>query len=312
MSREFGNQLPFKALDWMSSQRVRKAVIAVAGYGTRFLPATKAVPKELLPIVDKPIVQYLVEEAVASGIDEIILVTRAGGGGIENHFDSARELEVHLQEQKSQRYLDVIQAIPKLASFAYVRQARHLPYGNGTPLLAAKGFIDEGEPFVYMFGDDLVLSQTPCVRQLLDLYEKHDPAAVIAFQEVAPEEAYRYGIAKLKPGTKPAEMESIIEKPKAGTAPTNLAQIGRFVLSSQVIDILEGIHVNEGKELYLTDAIAVLCREQRVLVHAIEGEWLTTGDPLRFMMANVKYALRDPTIGADFANFLRNFELPEA
>jgi UTP--glucose-1-phosphate uridylyltransferase len=296
----------------MSSAPVKKAVIAVAGYGTRFLPATKAVPKELLPIVDKPIVQYLVEEAVASGIEEIILVTRAGGGGIENHFDSARDLEVHLQEQGSQRYLDVIQAIPKLASFAYVRQARHLPYGNGTPLLAAKGFIGRGEPFVYMFGDDLVLSDVPCVRQLLDLYEQHHPAAVIAFQEVAPEETCRYGIAKLKPGTRPAEMESIVEKPAAGAAPTNLAQIGRFVLSSEVIDILEGIHVKAGKELYLTDAIAELCRKKPVLVHPIEGEWLTTGDPLRFMMASIKYALRDGEIGTEFARFLSSLQIPRS
>ena len=289
--------------------RVKKAVIAVAGYGTRFLPATKAVPKELLPIVDKPIIQYLVEEAVASGIEEIILVTRAGSSGIEGHFDSSRDLEVHLLEQKSQHYLDVVQAIPKLADFAFVRQARHFPYGNGTPLLAARAFINRDEPFVYMFGDDLVLSETPCVRQLINLYEKHDPAAVIAFQEIPPSEAYRYGIAKLKDGTDPREMELIVEKPPVAEAPSNLAQIGRFVLSPEVIDILEGIDVGSGNELYLTDAIAVLCHTKRVLVHPIEGQWYTTGDPLRFLQANVAYALKDPSIAADLARFLKDLDL---
>lgn len=294
----------------MSHKRIRKAVIAVAGYGTRFLPATKSVPKELLPIVDKPIVQYLVEEAVASGIEEVVLVTRAGGGGIENHFDSSRELEVHLEAQKSQKYLDIVQSIPKLASFAYVRQARHLPYGNGTPILAAKAFLDRSEPFVYMFGDDLVLSEKPCVKQLLELYEQHDPAAVIAFQEVEPAEACRYGIAKLKNNTEPREMHSIVEKPAPGQQPSNLAQIGRFVLSPQVIDILEGIHVAQGKELYLTDAIAVLCQKAKVLVHPVQGQWYTTGDPLRYLMTNIAYALRDPEIGKDFAQYLRTLQLP--
>ena len=293
----------------MPQPRVRKAVIAVAGYGTRFLPATKSVPKELLPIVDKPIVQYLVEEAVASGIEDVILVTRAGGGGIENHFDSSRELEVHLAEQQSERYLKIVQDIPKLASFAYVRQARHLPYGNGTPILAARAYLDRDEPFVYMFGDDLVLSQTPCVRQLIDLFTQHSPAAVIGFQEVPREETCRYGIARLKPGSNPREMLSIVEKPPVDEAPSNLAQIGRFVLSPEVVTTLEQIQVERGKELYLTDAIAVLCQKKKVLVHPIEGQWYTTGDPLRYLMTNVAYALENPEIGPAFRRFLQSLDL---
>lgn len=288
--------------------QVKKAVIAVAGYGTRFLPATKAVPKELLPIVDKPIVQYLVEEAVESGIEEVILVTRAGSSGIEGHFDSSRELEVHLEEQEKEHYLKIVQSIPKLADFAYVRQARHLPYGNGTPLLAARAFIGKDEPFVYMFGDDLVLAKKPCVRQLLDVYEQHNPAAVIAFQEIPVSEAHLYGIAKLKPGTALREMESIVEKPQ-GTPPSNLAQIGRFVFSPGVIEILENIELKSGDELYLTLAVDVLCRDQSVLVHAIEGQWYTTGDPLRFLMTNVAYALENPEIAPDLAKFLSELNL---
>jgi len=292
-----------------SGLKVKKAVIAVAGYGTRFLPATKAVPKELLPIVDKPIVQYLVEEAIQSGIEDIILVTRDGASSIEDHFDSSRALEAHLAEQKNDDYLELIRKLPRMANFAYVRQAKHLPYGNGSPLLAAKSFIDRSEPFVYMFGDDLVMSEKPCVKQLIELYERHDPAAVIAFQSIERSETYRYGVAKIKDETEPKEMESIVEKPAPDDAPSTLAQIGRFVFSSDVIGILEQIDVASGNELYLTDAIAVLCRESKVLVHPIEGQWYTTGDPLRYLMTNVAYALEHAEIGKNFAEYLRSLDL---
>ena len=289
--------------------KITKAVIAVAGYGTRFLPATKVLPKELIPLVDKPIVQYLVEEAVESGIEDIILVTRSGSGGIADHFDSTRELEVHLEAQGSQKYLDIVQAIPKLANFAFVRQARHLPYGNGTPLLAARRFLTAGEPFVYMFGDDLVLGEKPCVKQLIDTYTKYEPGAVVAVQEVPNEVTDRYGIVKLKPGVEPPEMESIIEKPKPAEAPSNLAQFGRFVLSPRVVEILETTALGKGNELYLTDAIDTLSKEQRVLVESVEGTWLTTGDPLNFLKATVAYALRHPEYGPGFTEFLRDLKV---
>lgn len=289
--------------------KVRKAVIAVAGYGTRFLPASKAVPKELLPVVDKPIVQYLVEEAVASGIEDVILVTRSGTQAVADHFDSSRELEIHLQEQEKTKYLQIVQSIPKLANFAYVRQARHLPYGNGTPILAAKRFLDEGEPFAYMFGDDLVLSETPCLKQLVDLYEKHGPDAVIAFQRVPPEGTKLYGMARLKKGSAPPELEFIEEKPGPEKAQSDLAQLGRFVLPWRTVEILATMKPGLGGELYLTDANDLLCREARVLVHAIEGTWYTTGDPLRFLISNVEYALRHPEIGEEFREYLRGLEL---
>ena len=292
-----------------AAMKIKKAVIAVAGYGTRFLPATKVQPKEMLPIVDRPIVQYLVEEAVESGIEDIILVARAGSHGIADHFDSSPGLESHLEEQDKQDYLEIVRSLPKMANFAFVRQARHLPYGNGTPLLAARRFISDGEPFVFMFGDDLVLSDTPCVKQLTDIYERHEPGAVIAFQEVPLEETCRYGVAKIKEGTNPPEMESIVEKPDPADAPSTLAQLGRFVLSGEVISILESINVADGNELYLTDAIAVLCQRKPVLVHQIEGNWLTTGDPLRYLITNVEYALKRDDIAPAFANYLRSLKL---
>jgi UTP--glucose-1-phosphate uridylyltransferase len=289
--------------------KIRKAVIAVAGYGTRFLPATKSQPKELLPIVDKPIVQYLVEEAVESGIKDIIFVIRSGTQAIADHFDSSRELEIHLAEQAKLEYLKAIQAIPNMASFAFVRQGRHLPYGNGSPLLAAKSFLDKDEPFVYMFGDDLVLSTTPCVKQLIDVYMEYEPAGVIAFQRVPLVEICRYAAAKLRGDSDPKEIESLVEKPSADQAMSNLAQLGRFVLPWRVIEILETLDVGNGTELYLTFANNVLCQECRVLAHEIEGEWLTTGDPLRFLKANVEYALRHPKIGEEFAAYLKNIKL---
>ncbi len=286
--------------------KIRKAVIAVAGFGTRFLPATKVLPKELIPIVDRPIVQYLVEEAVASGIEDIILVTRPGSQGIADHFDSTRELEIHLQEQKKPDLLKMIQDLPKLANIAMVRQGRHLPYGNGTPLLAARRFLSKDEPFVFMFGDDLVLSDVPGCKQLIDLYEKHQPSAVIAAQAVPREETKKYGIVAVKPGSNPAEMASIVEKPEPDKAPSLLAQLGRFVLTARVVEVLEKTALGKGNELYLTDALATVCKQDRVLVHEIQGQWLTTGDPLNFLKATVYYALKHPEIGKPFAEFLRS------
>jgi UTP--glucose-1-phosphate uridylyltransferase len=292
-----------------SGLRIRKAVIAVAGYGTRFLPATKVQPKEMLPVVDKPIVQYLVEEAVASGIEDIVFVTRAGTQAIADHFDSSRELEVHLEEQNKQRYLEIVQELPRKANYAFVRQSRDLPYGNGSPILAAKHFLDEGEPFVYMFGDDLVLSKKPCVQQLIEVYNKHEPAAAIAFVEIPLSDTCRFGMAKVKPGTDPMELESIEEKPAPEDSPTNLGQVGRFILPWRTVEILERRELGKDNELYLTDANHKLCREDRVLVHPIEGEFFTTGDPLPFLIANIQYALRHDGIGKEFAGYLRNLDL---
>jgi UTP--glucose-1-phosphate uridylyltransferase len=263
-------------------------------------------PKELIPIIDKPIVQYLVEEAVASGVEDVILVTRPGSQGIADHFDSTRELEIHLQEQKKTDLLKIVQDLPRMASFALVRQGKHLPYGNGTPLLAARRFLQKDEPFVFMFGDDLVLSDVPCCKQLIDLYEKHKPAAVIAAQAVPREETKKYGIVALRPNSSPAEMASIVEKPEPDKAPSLLAQLGRFVLTPRVVEVLETTALGKGNELYLTDALARVCKDNKVLVHEISGQWLTTGDPLNFLKASVQYALKHPEYGKPFAEYLRS------
>jgi UTP--glucose-1-phosphate uridylyltransferase len=288
---------------------ITKAVIAVAGYGTRFLPATKVQPKELLPIVDKPVVQYLVEEAVAAGITDIILVTRSRNQALEDHFDSSPELEMHLEAQDKLEALEQIRRIPQMANFIYVRQTGAMPYGNGTPLLCAKSLIARDEAVVYMFGDDVVRSEVPCAQQLIEVYQKYEPAAVIAVQEVPREEVSRYGVPKLKEGTDRNELEHIVEKPAMEDAPSNLAQLGRFVLSRKVIDALESLDVGKGGELWLTDAIDRVAATNPVIVHPIEGKWFTTGDPLRFLKTTVELALDRRDIGRDFAAYLRSLDL---
>jgi UTP--glucose-1-phosphate uridylyltransferase len=288
---------------------ITKAVIAVAGYGTRFIPATKVQPKEMLPIVDKPVVQYLVEEAVASGITDIILVTRSGNQALEDHFDSSRELEIHLEAQKKWKELEAVRRIPNLANFIYVRQSRDMPYGNGTPLLCAKSLISADEAFVYMFGDDVVQSEVPCTKQLIDVFNQFQPAGVIAVQEVPHEEVDRYGVPKLKEGGERAELEYIVEKPAPAYAPSNLAQLGRFVFTRKIIDILENLSVGKGGELWLTDAVDRLAARDTVLVHTIQGRWFTTGDPLRLLKTTIELALDRPDIGRELAAYLRDLDL---
>jgi UTP--glucose-1-phosphate uridylyltransferase len=289
--------------------KITKAVIAVAGYGTRFIPATKVQPKEMLPIVDKPVVQYLVEEAVDSGITDIILVTRSGNQALEDHFDSSLELEIHLEAQKKWKELEQVQRISSLANFIFIRQGKNMPYGNGTPLLCARSLIAPDEAVVYMFGDDVVKSEVPCTKQLMDIFHQYEPAGVIAVQEVPLQEISHYGVPKLKSNSDRNELEYIVEKPSPDHAPSNLAQVGRFVFSHKIIDVLENLPMGKNNELWLTDAIGRLATTDSVIVHQIEGQWFTTGDPLRFLQTTVAFALDRPDIGAEFAAYLRGLDL---
>lgn len=292
--------------------KITKAVIAVAGYGTRFLPATKNQPKEMLPIVDKPIIQYLVEEAVQSGIKDIILVTRLGQSAMENHFDTSYELEDVLEKTGKVDYLKKVQETYRMANFVYTRQGRHLPYGNATPLLCVAPLIKKGESFVYMFGDDMVKSKTPAVKQLLEVWEgKESP--VIAAQEVEKSEVSRYGMLKLKEGSED-QFESAIEKPTPEEAPIPyLAQFGRFIVNDKIIKIAENRYNNnvlgKGNELWLTDCILEYAKENPVYVKKVLGQWLTTGDPLNFMKAAVTYAIDREDIGGAFKEFLKSLNI---
>ena len=289
----------------MKRKKITKAVIAVAGYGTRFLPATKAQPKEMLPIIDKPIVQYLVEELVDSGITEIIMVTRFGQHMLEDHFDSNFELEYQLEKNGKTDRLEAIRRVTQMANFIYVRQGKHLPYGNGTPLLCVEHLIDENEDFVYVFGDDLVVSKVPCTRQLIEFWKTHRyPPAVMAAQKVPKNEVSRYGIVKLKPGSK-YELEGIVEKPEINKAPSQLAEFGRFILNAKIIKILKKTPLGKDNELWLIDAIHTLATRERVMAAPIKGTWVTTGDPLRYIKAMVRFALKRKDIGRDFRGFLK-------
>lgn len=288
---------------------VTKAVIAAAGYGTRFLPATKNQPKEMLPIIDKPIIQYLVEEAVASGIKDIIIVTRAGQTALEDHFDSHVELEHLLRYQGKEKYLKEIQEIPQLANIVYVRQKKHLPYGNATPLLCAAPLIDDDEAFVYMFGDDLVQAKVPAVKQLIKVYEQHHPAAVLAVQEVPWEVVDRYGTVHYKKGTRINQIDGLVEKAPRDKAPSNMAQFGRFIFSYKVIETLKKTPTGKDNELWVADTLNKLAKKALVIAQPIEGKWLTTGDPLNYLKATVEYALARPDLAAPFGQYLRSLKL---
>jgi UTP--glucose-1-phosphate uridylyltransferase len=289
--------------------QITKAVIAVAGYGTRFIPATKVIPKEMLPIVDKPIVQYLVEEAVASGITDIILVTRSGSQSLEDHFDTSRALEMHLETQQKWQALEAVRKISNLARFAFIRQGNNVPYGNGSPLLCARPWIAPGEPVAYLFGDDIVRSDVPCIKQLIDVYERYQPAAVIACQQVPLSEISAYAAPKFKAGTDRNEIERIIEKPSPSEAFSNLAQLGRFVLGPLVMKVLAETKTGLGGELWMTDAIDGVAQIDAVLAHEIQGKWFTTGDPFNYLKTTVEHALARPDIGPRFAEYLRQLKL---
>ncbi len=294
-------------------KKITKAVIAVAGYGTRFLPATKNQPKEMLPIIDKPIVQYLVEEAVDSGIKDIILITRVGQSTLENHFDTNLELEIQLEKSGKKEALETVQKVYKMANFIYIRQGRHLPYGNATPLLCIKNIIDKDEPFAYMFGDDLVKGKPPCLKQLINVFNKHKPTAILAVQRTPDEELSRYGTVKYKKGSKINQITKLLEKMPPEKAPSNMAQFGRFIFTPKVIRTAVE-HFEKGKfgkdnELWVADLLNELAKKDRVIAQPIKGKWLTTGDPLRYMKTMVEFAIEREDIGPEFKGYLKSLNL---
>jgi UTP--glucose-1-phosphate uridylyltransferase len=297
--------------DKNKKRKITKAVIAVAGYGTRFLPATKNQPKEMLPIIDKPIIHHLVDECVASGITDIIMVTRSGQGIMEDYFDSHVELEHMLDINGKEKLLKKVKKIPLLANFVYVRQKKNLPYGNATPLLCVAPLIDDDEAFVYMFGDDLTIAKTPVTKQLIDVYCKYQPSAVLGVQKVPDNEVDRYATVKYKTKSRNKyEINQILEKMPLGKNPSNMAQFGRFVFNYNVVKEAKKTKTGKGDELWVADILNNLARKgEKVIAQPIRGEWLTTGDPLRYMKTQVRYALERKDIGGDFKKFLKSLKL---
>jgi len=268
-------------------QKIKKAIVAVAGSGTRLLPATKTMPKEMLPIVDKPIVQLIVEELVAGGIEDIILVTKWDKKPLEDHFDHNWALMEELKKAGKEELRQEIKKISEMANFVYVRQKG--PYGNGTPILSAANLVDD-EPFMFVWGDDLVKSKVSFAKQMIDDYNKTGHL-MIGVQEVPLDQVHRYGIVKVKKGT--MQIEDIIEKPDAKNAPSCLADFGRMILNQSIVDILKHTALGKNNELYLVDAIRSYVRGDGKFYAKLikDGRWLTTGDPLNYLKTNIEYAL---------------------
>ncbi|WP_088072486.1 UTP--glucose-1-phosphate uridylyltransferase GalU [Gottfriedia luciferensis] len=285
--------------------KIRKAIIPAAGLGTRFLPATKAQPKEMLPIVDKPTIQYIVEEAVASGIEEIIIISGRGKRSIEDHFDKSYELEEALSRKNQLVILEEIQKISNMVKIFYVRQKE--PKGLGDAILCAKSFIGN-EPFAVLLGDDIVMSSTPCLEQIITVFEEHQNS-VIAVQHVPDQDVSKYGVIKPKDNTYEntnlVQVEYLVEKPNLKDAPSNYAIMGRYILTPEIFDILSNLSVGQGCELQLTDAINELNKSQTVLAYNFEGRRYDIGNKIGFIMATIDFAIHREDIKDEVIAFLK-------
>ncbi len=292
--------------------RVRKAIFPAAGWGTRFLPATKAQPKEMLPLVDKPVIQYAVEEAVAAGIEQVIIVTSSQKRAIEDHFDISYELE-HLLEQRGDiEMLRRIRHIGDLATISYVRQKEQL--GLGHAVLVAKELVGH-EPFAVILSDDVVVGEQPCIGQLMDAFERTH-SSVVAVMDVPPEDTSRYGVIDPDPAAETGDsrlykLRGLVEKPAAGTAPSTLAVIGRYVLTPKIFDKLEQTPRGAGGEIQLTDAIQALMAEQDVYGYAFDGVRYDAGTTMGWLRASVELALQRPDVGPEFRSYLAGLDLGE-
>lgn len=285
------------------NMKIRKLVIPVAGLGTRFLPATKAQPKEMLPVVDKPIIQYIIEDAVKAGIEDIILITGKTKRAIEDHFDRDEYLEKLLRESGKDDYAEKIRQISKLANFIYIRQKG--PYGNGTPVLNAKSIIGQ-EPFAVVWGDDLWdCPKIPHVQQLINTFKKHGTPVITACM-TNDEGTKKYGIIdgeKIEKNT--YKVKSITEKPGPEKAPSRIASLGGYIFTHEIFDALENTKIGKGNELWLVDAIALLLQKFPICATIIEGTFHDLGSKLGWLKANVEYGLRDKEISKDFKEFLK-------
>lgn len=289
---------------WKKMKKVRKAIIPAAGLGTRFLPATKAMPKEMLPIVDKPTIQYIVEEAVESGIEDIIIVTGKGKRAIEDHFDNAIDLESNLIAKNKYELLEKVQA-PSKVDIHYIRQKE--PKGLGHAVWCARKFVGD-EPFAVLLGDDIVQANTPCLKQLMNEYEQ-TLASVIGVQTVPEKETQRYGI--IDPGNQNGrryEVHNFVEKPKQGNAPSNLAIIGRYIFPPEIFMFLEKQEIGAGGEIQLTDAIQKLNEIQRVFAYEFEGKRYDVGEKIGYIQTTIEFALKNSEIREELLDYLCNIK----
>lgn len=283
-------------------KKVRKAIIPAAGLGTRFLPATKAMPKEMLPIVDKPTIQYIVEEAIESGIEDIIIVTGKGKRSIEDHFDHAFELEQNLLDKGKLELLEAVQETSKMVDIHYIRQKE--PRGLGHAVWCARNFIGN-EPFAVLLGDDIVQAETPCLKQLMNEYNRTH-SSIIGVKRVPENETNRYGIIDpIDQVGRSFQVRNFVEKPKLGTAPSNLAIIGRYVFSPEIFMFLDKQEVGAGGEIQLTDAIEKLNQIQRVFAYEFEGKRYDVGEKLGFIETTIEFALEKDELRDSLMKFMK-------
>ena len=287
-------------------KKIKKAILPVAGFGTRFLPATKSQPKEMLPVVDKPVIQYLVEEAVASGIEEIIFVTGRGKRAIEDHFDVSYELEDTLVEKNKHDLLAAVQKISGLAKFSYVRQP--MPLGDGHAILQAAHIVGS-EPVLVLFGDCLYDSETPASKQLIETYEKYGDS-VIGLSHVDKQEVSKFGVIEgVKLDEANYEIKNIVEKPKPEETESNLVAVGKYIITPEVMEILRTMKTGKSGEIRLADAFEIMLANDRPIYGKdLEGEWLDTGDKFNFIKASIKLGLKHPEIGEKLKAFLKDLK----
>ncbi len=288
---------------------IRKAVFPAAGLGTRFLPATKAQPKEMLPLVDKPLIQYAVEEAASAGLQNLIIVTGRGKNAIEDHFDVSFELEKILDERGKGDLLKLVRAVSEMVKIAYVRQKEAL--GLGHAILVARDLIG-AEPFAVLLGDDVIEAETPCIKQMIEVHKRYK-VSVVAIMEVPKEDARRYGIIKghklPSNGGRLFEVEDMVEKPPVDQAPSNLAIIGRYILTPAIFDALEETGIGSGGEIQLTDGLRRLLRRERVLAYRFAGKRYDAGEKLGFLEATIEFALKNEELGPAFREYLKSLTL---
>ena len=285
-------------------KKIRKAVIPAAGFGTRFLPATKATPKEMLPIVDKPTIQYIVEEALQSGIEEILIISGHAKRAIEDHFDTNPGLDMHLESHGQESLLKMVRSISEI-NIHYIRQ-KHMR-GLGDAILCARSFIDD-EPFAVLLGDDVVYNETnPALRQMIDIYNDLG-ATILGCQEVPLEKVSSYGIVAGVPveGKNVLRVTNMIEKPSVEEAPSRTAVLGRYIITPDVFEVLARTEPGKGGEIQLTDAIQTMASREAVYAYCFEGKRYDVGDKLGFLKATVEYALRRPDLGEPFRKYLKD------
>ncbi|MFZ3073211.1 MAG: UTP--glucose-1-phosphate uridylyltransferase GalU [Thermodesulfobacteriota bacterium] len=289
----------------LSKQAVIKAVFPAAGMGTRFLPATKAIPKEMLPIIDKPLIQYTVEEAKNSGIEEMIIITGMGKNAIEDHFDTSFELESLLEEKGDTETLKMVQAVSNLVHFSYTRQKK--PLGLGHAVLCSKQLVGN-EPFAVLLGDDIIIGKAPVIKQMLPVFDRYN-SSILAVQRVPKDQTHLYGIIK---GKRVAggiyKVEDLVEKPRKN-APSNLAIIGRYILTPGIFKALESTKPGRGGEIQLTDALRILLKTETVYAYEFEGERFDAGDKIGFLKANISLGLKRQDIKIELRRFIKKLKV---